>query len=264
MLRLIHVLVLTLGLVVVAAFSFTCDGGEAEEPEPTETATVEPTSTPEPPLGLDSFHYSVALEIGIDEPGTEDDSSVNGMVEGDFAAPWSHAWEQTFNVGAIGGTESFVIIGDDAWKRDGNGEWQQTTASDPEVTDSTDLTAADPDFLSDLEFTNELGAIEGEPEEVNGVQTLRYDLSDSIAALVDIFGTDFFQGDAAEFQDLDMVVWLEEDTNTLVRADLTALAGPDVFGDAPFAVSPDADVTIHMTIDISKLNDTSIDIEPPI
>lgn len=282
MLRLFRIGVIAFALFVATGLTFACDDAGEDEPEVTATVaaesdqtptvdeavapTEESTSTPEPPLGLESFHYTVALDMTIDQPAPQEDATITGTVEGDFVAPWSHAWEQSFELAGLSGSESFVIIGDDAWKREGIGAWEETTQADLAAADALDLTAADPSFLGDLEFTNELGELEGEPEQINGVSALRYDLSEQIDAFIDLFGTDFFQGEAAGLEDLEMTVWLEEGTQTLVRADLAAVAGPEILAgtDAPFAISTDAKVRVHMTIDITQMNDPSIRVEPPI
>ena len=77
-------------------------------------------------------------------------------------------------------------------------------------------------------------------------------------------GEDFL-ADTAGLEDFEMTVWLDEETDGLVRAELTATAGPDIFGDdAGFNLADDATVTVSMTINVTQINDPDIEIEPPV
>lgn len=229
---------------------------EATEPEPTESAGLIP---------FDSLHYVVDLEITIAQPGEADETFISGQIEGDYVAPDSHAFSNTFEFGGLSGTEEIVIIGDDAWIREGQGDWTATSRLAPEIVNTLDLTSADPGFLSATDLAEGISALDSEPDSVNGVQTRRYQIpKEAIETLSEILGEDFL-ADTAGLEDFEMTVWLDEETDGLVRAELTATASPDIFGDdAGFNLAEDATVTISMTIDVTQINDPAIEIEPPI
>jgi hypothetical protein len=255
------------------------DDGDEDGDEPTATAPVateapdgtEPTDEPDAtsePLGespFDSYHYTVDLEFTILAPGEEDQAFVTGRVEGDFVAPDRHAFETSFEFAGLSVTEEAVLIGDDAWIRMGGGDWRATSRSDPDVVDAIELTSADPGFLDDTDFAQDLAALDSTPEEINGVQTRRYFIpSEAVDTLVDLLGEDFL-ADTAGLQEFEMTVWLEEETGALVRAEFDALAGPEILADGSgFDLPEDASAQVVMVIDRTQINDSGISIEPPI
>jgi hypothetical protein len=235
---------------------------ETTEPEPTGLAD-DPTSPPSVEHVFDSFHYSVNFTFTVDDP-SEGPTEVTGSVEGDFVAPDSHSFSATFDFAGLTGTQEGVIIGEDAWYREGTGDWTATSTADPAIQDLVSLTSADPEFLYDAEFAQDLSALDGTPEERNGVATIRYDIpQEAVDALADIFGEDFLATEGIET--FDMVVWLEEASGALVRADFTATVEPEALGGVgPLEVSPDATVEVSMLIDLTQINDEAISIVPPV
>ncbi len=284
--RFVSVFALIAGLVLVLGFVAACGGGgdedkssdtpEAsetvagggtEEPDgvATETPEADETSGPAAESPFDSFHYTVDLAFTVSDPSEGDNSLISGRVEGDFVAPDSHAFSTTFEFIGLSSTQELVIIGDNAWMREGSGDWTELDRSDAEVQGALDLTSADPGFLQDPEFASDLAKLDSESETINGVETRHYSISkDDVEALADLLGEDFL-GDTSGIEELEMDVWLEKETDALVRAELTATASPDLLADgAPFELSPDALVTISMNIDVSQINDSGIKIEPPV
>ncbi|MEX0785574.1 MAG: hypothetical protein WD939_02960 [Dehalococcoidia bacterium] len=274
-LRMIALLAGALLMVVLLAACGGDDGGDDGEPTETPAATEvvdgepddEPTDTPglaaEQPF--DSYHYEVEVGFTVTEPGEESSELITVNVEGDYAGPDSHSFTNSFSFAGISATQDVVIIGDDAWFRESGGDWTATTALDPEVLDSIDLTSADPGFLQDSDLANDFASLDSEPEERNGVQTRRYFIpKEAVEALVDILGEDFLS-DTGGLQEFEMTVWLEEESDALIRAELEAVASPELLGDEPgFSVSPDAVLNLTMLIDVTQINDSGISIEPPI
>ena len=269
-------------LVLLAGVAFACGGdGDDDAAEPTATEEErdttpaeaddgEPTDEPEPTQAssgeppFDSYHYTVDLAFTVEDAGDTEGTSISGSVEGDFVAPDSHSFTSSFEFAGIGVTQEAVIIGDDAWYREGSGDWTATTVSDPQVQDALSLSSADPGFLQDQEFASDISALDSEAETLNGVETRRYHIpKEAIETLAELLGEDFLE-DAAGLEDFEMTVWLEDETGGLVRAEFTATASPDVFGaGAPFDLSAGATVSITMTINVTQINDESIEIEPP-
>lgn len=256
-------LLLMMALLTVGA---ACGGGKSKSgAKPTATATEEaPSTSGESPF--DSFHYTVGLGFSIEAAPSGEGGVISGSVEGDFMAPDSHSFTSKFEFAGISSTEEAVIIGDDAWYRASGGEWRATTRNDPDVASAIGLTSADPTFLFSDELSRDLAALDSETEAINGVQTKRYHIPrETVAALASIFGEGFIK-DASGLQEFEMTVWVEEETGALVKADLAATAGPEIFGtaDAPFDLPPDATITVTISINLTQTNDPSITIEPPI
>jgi len=237
---------------------------ERETPSGTATpgATAGPGTSDSP---FDSFHYTVALDFQVNDPEQPTSSLVNGQVEGDFVAPDAHSFTSTFDFFGLSFTEEAVIIGEDAWYRETGDDWRATTLSDPDVQNALSLTSADPGFLQDPEFESNLAGLNSEDDTINGIETRRYTITrEQVEALAQLLGEDFL-ADAAGIQELEMTVWLEKESGSLVRADLSATAGPEVFGeDSTLDLSADATVTIQMNINLTRINDEDISIEPPI
>lgn len=276
MLRLSRKLLLLAGALLLSVLLAACNGDDGEGADPadtpaaTEAGNGEATDTQEPDgiLGeqpFESYHYVVDVSFSVEEPGEETSELITVEVEGDYVGPDSHAYANSFAFAGISASQEVVIIGDDAWIRLGGGDWSVTSRADPDVLDSIDLTSADPEFLQDAEFAADFAALDSEREERNGVQTRKYFIPrEAVETLVDILGEGFLE-DAGGLQEFEMTVWLEDETDALVRAELQAVASPELLGDeAGFAVSSDATINLSMLIDVTQINDDSISIEPPI
>lgn len=270
--RSLRVFALLAGLLLLAGLAAAC-GGDDEEAKPTATAVEEATETPEATeesgtpqaeYPFESFHYTVEIDFTISAPGEAEETAISGLIEGDFVAPDSHAFTSRFEFGGLSGTQEVVIIGDDAWIREGSGEWRATTLSDPDVQGALDLTSADPGFLQDPEFAQDISVLDSTPETIGGIQTRRYHIpKEAVDTLVELLGEEFLQ-DASGLEEFEMTVWLEGESGTLIRAELIATASPALLGEEQtFDLPPDATVNVSMTINLSRFDDPTIEIEPP-
>jgi len=262
-------------LALLAPVAVACTGGgngEDAAGDPTATATEEPSSDATPsdgPAGtspFESYHYTVDLEFSVEDAGAGEGGVISGLVEGDYAAPDSHSFRTTFDIAGLSATEEAVIIGDRVWYRSSGDEWRETTRDDPDVVSAIELTSADPGFLTADELGQDLAVLDSETEERNGVSTRRYHIPrDAVDALIALFGDEFLQ-DTSGLKDFEMTVWLEEESGALVRAEFSASATPDIFAGDPagFDLPPDATLIISMVIDLTRINDVSISIDPPI
>jgi hypothetical protein len=277
--RLLRIVVLLAGSLALVSLALACrDGGNGDDDKRTPTATPAATATEEPADGVtpsdgpagaspfESYHYTVDLEFTVEGEGAEEGGTISGTVEGDFVAPASHSFRTTFDIGGLSGTEEAVIIGDQAWYRGSGEQWHETTLDDPDVISAIELTSADPGFLSAGDLGEDLAALDSEIEERNGVSTRRYHIPrEAVDALIQLFGDEFLQ-DASGLQDFEMTVWLEEESGALVRAEFSATASPEIFGDetSGFDLPPDATLIVSMVIDLTQINDAGISIEPPV
>jgi hypothetical protein len=243
------------------AATATRESGDAEDDEGDDDATPRAQSTrssgPGPALhAFESFHY--AVEIGFTVDGEDGGIGVN--IEGDYVSPDSHSYVQTFSFGGISGSESAVIIGEDAWSREGDGDWEE---SSPSLLD-TDLTSADTEFFSDEEFIGDIEVLDSEDDVVDGREARRYQFSlDDLDTIVELLGEEFLE-DMEGVEDLSMVVWVDKDESALLGAELTATTTAAALGDSGLDLDPDQLVTVQMTISVTDVNDGSIEIEPPV
>lgn len=234
----------------------TSESGDDDD-DVTPRAQSTRSSVPGPALhAFDSFHYTV--EIGFSVDGEDGGIGVN--IEGDYVSPDSHSYEQTFSFGGITGSESAIIIGDDAWSREGQSDWEESSLS---LLD-TDLTSADPEFFSDPEFIDDIAVLDSEDDEVDGREARRYEFSlDDLDTIVELLGEEFLE-DMEGVEDLSMVVWVDKEESALLGAELTATTTAAALGDSGLDLDPDQLVTVQMTIRVTNVNDDSIEIEPPV
>ena len=232
---------------------------------PTKRA-VSKTPTPEKSTGsngdaaidLDSFHYQVEISFSV----AGEDGTIGGSIEGDYVAPDSHSYTQTFSLGGISGSEEAIIIGDDAWQREGSGDWSIVDRFDLD----TDLTSADDEFIADAQFIDDIAALDSEKSDVDGRPARKYSFTkDDIEAITDILGEDFLSADdLADIEDFSFVIWVDEDRDVILRAELEATALASVLGDTGLDVDPSQTVIISLSLHLSDVNDKSIEIKPPI
>jgi hypothetical protein len=237
-------------------------------PEATSTkAAASKSATPAPRgLGLDSFHYTVELAFRVESEPASD--GITGTVTGDFAGPDSHAFSQDYQVAGMNAVEEAVIIGEDGWYRETGKEWRATTADDPDIVNARDLTSADPDFFGDSEFSAKIAVFANEKDSIEGRAVRRYHFTkDQIDALGEVLGSDFFSGtDLAGIETFDFTVWIDEKTGTMLRGKMD-ISGPadKLFNDgSPVDAPAGSTLRITMDINVSRINDASIKIEPPI
>jgi hypothetical protein len=270
--RYLRAALLIAALALVATGGIACKSGSKKtattatktQPVSTSAKNTPTTGASASPL-FDSFHYTVDLDFQVNDPNQTQSSLIKGKVEGDFVAADSHSFTSQFDFAGLSYSEQAVIIGQDAWYKDSASDWRATTRDDADVQNAISLTSADPGFLQDPEFSNNLSALDSQPDTINGVETRRYFIpKEAVQALSQLLGDSFLKNSAG-LQDFEMTVWLENQTGGLVRAELTATASPDVFGaSAPFNVSPESTVSINMTINLVQINDESISVRPPI
>lgn len=215
------------------------------------------SSAPGPALhAFDSFHYTVEIAFTVEG----EDGGIGVNIEGDYVSPDSHSYQQSFSFGGISGSESAVIIGDDAWSREGDADWEE---SDPSFL-NTDLTSADPEFFTDPEFIDDIAVLDSEDDEVDGREARRYEFSlDDLDTIVELLGEDFLE-DMEGVEDLSMIVWVDKEESALLGAELTATTTAATLGDSGLDLDPDQLVTVQMTINVTQVNDDSIEIEAPI
>lgn len=215
-------------------------GGGGGDGDPTATVAPEATETPV---------REIQLKLAV---------------EGDFVAPDSHAFSNRFEVGGRLVTRDAVIIGDAAWYREETADWVETTRDDPEVVDLVAQSSAAPDFLQAQDFVRGVQVIEGEAESINGVSTIRYIIPpETASAAVDLFAEAFLQG-GGSLEQFDLTVWLEERSGGLVRAEFVAVGTAEILGETAAELDPDAEVVITLTVNLTRINDPDIIVEPPI
>ncbi len=273
-------------VVMLGAALIACRGDKKDDtpsstpaPEPTASRDASPEATESDPVDDDddssstsddlrSFHYVVTINMQVEGGGDGGEDGIRGTIEGNYVGPDAHAFTQEYGFGGLTISESYVIIGEDAWSKEGKGAWQTTTADDPEVADATDLTSADPDFFAfDDGFVDDITFLKGEDDVKNGIDTSRIEIdADELRRLGSIFdGGDIFAGtDAEGIEDLAMRVWLTRDETRLVALDIDAAFGADSAEGFPFEVPPGGRLILKLTVDLSRIDDETISIEPPI
>jgi hypothetical protein len=240
----------------------------AEDISPAASAAVSPArspartpapGSPAPSGAFESYRYAVT--IGFNVVG-EESAGINGTIDGEYLAPDSHAFSQAYQLAGLEASNDVVIIGDDAWEREGDGDWETTDRDAINV----DLTSADPDFFTDADFAEDIAVFDSEPDEVGGRQARRYSFDrEQLAQVGELLGEDFFEEGSPEgIQEFEFTVWVDDETDALLRAEIDATATAEALGETGLAIQPGQVVHVTLTLELRDVNDTSIVIEPPI
>lgn len=131
------------------------------------------TPTYSPNAHLDSYRHIVDITFGpaSQEPG------FSGSIRGDFQAPDRFTCSEQFGFGGLTFPgDKVVVIGTEAWIDTGDG-WHTATIDDPKILDVVDSCAAWPLFWEDFDVAT-FAEVEGQPDELNGVPAVRYDLKE--------------------------------------------------------------------------------------
>lgn len=244
-------LVAMLGLGLVAA---GCNGGSDEPPAPLAS-----------PSELDSFRYALTATVeggagalGGGAPGVDISLNVTIEASGAVVAPDRQQSTIKADLGFLSINLESISIGDQSWTREPGGGWADASGGGGLGDLGLDVTPADIFGVEDEEGLQELRDLladrEFESEKINEIDTVRYTLTR--ADLEDRVGATGTAQDLADLEDLDefeAAIWLERSTGYPVRFVLDA-AGT-VEGD---------ETTIHLELNLTDLNDDSIEIEAPI
>jgi hypothetical protein len=259
-----------LSLAAIAALAIAACGGSAASTAPSEAPAASvapaPASSPEsvappseapastaaaqgPDVGAaaaaleDVQRYALDLTVAGLMPTASGESSItmSGTVDRENQA-YEFAMSGMAGLEALGGSEvSFILIGDDAWISTGDGNFIPTPGGASMFSQFTEGLA--PETLLGMVPPSALtGMTQVGQEEKNGVATTHYRVT----------GAD--QPQVAEGLGADAVVdvWVADDGGYMVGMVLDGTM--DVNGTA---------TPIQMSMDISRINDASIDIQAP-
>ncbi len=266
---LLGALVLALGMLLAAA----CGGGEegeeeagpsperatevveeeAEEEKPTrEAEEEEEPELAEPSAAfadLKSYRYLMRFDIEGTSTGQEAFEGTFAFdlnVEGAFVAPDREQVKVTGSMFGLELEEETIRIGDRTWVHT-DGGWVEGEA---------EFTTEDfsPASFAEAFNAEDLRILKPSKETINGIRSLRYKISkaniEKIAGFAGLFGEGAGLEDLPENFDIDL--WLAEDGGWPVR--LVMSASGDFDG---------VEGSLDLSMDVTDVNDESIEIEPP-
>jgi hypothetical protein len=229
---------------------------DTPQPDGSRVATVVSTRTPAAEDGPSSYRYAVAMTFGVVDGG-----EVRLTIEGEYAAPDSHAYRRSFDLTELSGTEQVVVIGDEAWMREGARGWEEGEVDEID----TSLTSADPEFISDPDFISDIAARDSVEETVGGRDARLYEFNlDQIREIAATLGERFLE-DLEGVEDFTMRIWIDTEFDLVLKAEIDATATRGAFGADGF-VQGDLEEVIHgtLTVEVTDVDDDGIEIEPPI
>ena len=239
-----------------------CADDGASDTVPTEIAAT-PTAQSVSALPLERFHYVASLTLREERPAGEMGEIVVST-EGDVQAPDRHAFTYSIKRGDAAIERSVVIVGEQAWFRQGDGPWAETTTGDPKVADllSVAVSGVRPGFLGGAQLRGVQESVRRLPstrETVNGVIASHYRVGPA--------GQEYFEAFLANDQllrnvrDLKWDLWLAEEGAWPVRL----LASGSIIAD--LLVLDELDVRTpaswELRIDVSRPNDPTLAVVPP-
>ena len=228
------------------------------------SSVILPPSTEESALTLERFHYraTVTLREQVDE-GEARELVIS--TEGDFQQPDRHAFTFITRSGDAAVVRRVVLIGEEAWVRQGDDPWRMTTTDDPQVAEllAVAFSTVRPAFLSGPEFDRVREAVRRltpTDEAVNGILADRYQVGEN--------GREFFETFLADdrllrnVEGLSWDLWLAQDGAWPVRllASATITADLTILDELDLA----APVFWELRVDISRPNDPTLTIVAPL
>jgi hypothetical protein len=256
-------LVRVLALVALLAIAVAACGGSAS-PAPTGSGspqTAEPTDAPtDAPTDEPSVSLPPGLDVDDATSGLDDldsyqlDISVAGLVPSASGASGvtltaivdreNDATDFTMSgfegLATAGDAFHVIVIGNDAWLDVGTGQFIAQPGGANSFTGLVDSLAPE-DLLTTIPESSLSSVIEVGPENKNGVATTHYRLDSSVPGFADSLGED---GTAD--------IWIAVDGGYLVS--MTMSGTSETNGEM---------VDVEMSFDVSRINDPSIDIQPP-
>ena len=255
------------GGLLLASLLLACgdDGGADQRARSSLPPPPPPTATPEKgsALPLERFHFVTSLTIRAQ--GAEGQAApIIVSTEGDFQSPDRHAFTYTISLGGASLSRSLVLIGEEAWLRNGTAQWKEVPRDDPRVAELLKIafSPARQDFLGGPEYQQVRETVRRLPskeESVNGVPVNHYRVS---AAGREFFET-FLAGEQLlqNVQDFAWDVWLAEEGEWPVRL----LTSGQVNADHPFlsGLGLLPPTIWELRIDISRPDDPTLSVVAP-
>lgn len=246
------------GLLLTAAWACGGDGPLLLAPGPLATSTAEAAGV----LDLERFHYVASLTL---REQRREGSNLVVSTEGDFQSPDRHAFTYTRQLRGVTARESAVVIGDQVWLRDGDGQpWREAALVDPQATNlfAVAFSPIRPGFLGGPEFRQAREAVRRLPsalEFVNEVRAHHYQVGAE--------GEQYFRSFLADEQLLQQVrdlrwdLWLAQEGAWPVRL----LASGTVTGELQILqdLGLTAPATWELRIDVSRPNDPALAVVAP-
>jgi len=263
-LRYLGTVLILLGAIILSA----CGGGGKEEeaarenaPEAAASAAATPaaTSAATPEEGaagatsgpaaafakLES--YRTNLHFTLESAAADASEALSLDLEGAFVAPDRSQTHVSASLGDLQLEEDSITVGDQTWVKTGD-NWAE---GEPEF----QLSDFSPGYLLEELGSDQLRVLKSSKETVNGVDSLRYSIDradiESLRNLGALFGQDVDSENLPEEFNVD--IWLAEDGGWPVRLTMAARGSMDG-GD---------EMSLDFSLDVTDVNDTGIDIEPP-
>jgi len=242
---------LAVGALSLSILLSACGGGEEQTAkEAAETPTSGGQAIPVASLTeLKSFRYSITMHIEI--PGLEDElfpgfAALLSDVEIRGASVAPDKSEMQMTLGESGQVMGAVAIGERTWFSSGE-EWTETPNGAP------DVSLLSPEKVSGSVIDEEAFAgAKPTTEKMNGVDALHYTANQSgLGALRELLGVAEPENDVPVETRMDL--WLTEDGGYPVKLMIDA-GGTDTEG---------REMSIHLEMNVTDLNDPGIEIVPP-
>jgi hypothetical protein len=244
------------GTAMLGLLAAACGGGDGDA-----DATPAPIASPG---DLQSFRFALTMEIGgmgapTGSPGVTTDTSFNVDASGSFVAPDRAQAAVSADLGFIQVDLETIGIGDQTWTREPGGEWTLGGGAADELGlgdlgNPADILAAEEDEEAFRELQTLLDRLEGERESVNGVNAMRYNLTqaDLEELSQDPELASMFEG-FEELGDtkLDMSMWFDIATGVPVKVEMSGTSTEE-----------GVEGTVRLEFNLTDLN-SDIEIEPP-
>lgn len=230
-----------------------CGGGDST----TTRVALPPLPAPEP---LTSYRYEAILDFSVASPSG--DSRFTGTKRGVFVAPDRHMVTAALIVdGRPGPEERVTIIGGDAWYDDGSGA-VIAAPNDSRVRGVVaDVTSVNGGLFPGGDVYDTIVGMPFAQEQVGDFSTRRFTADSSDPALLSAltdrgsFGPRLVDAEVAQ-----LTIWVDEASGVIVRTRLEVSGGPGVLGgDVPRGAAVD----LLLAVELSDVNDPSIEISPP-
>ena len=232
------------------------------------SAATAPSSTVASPY--ERYQYVLTIEFSLGGSSGGDTGPVLlATVEGDYVAPDAHAFTNALEIGGLGFETSAIVIGDEAWSRDGTtGPWAPTSVAALWDDGSADLTSLDPElFIYDVELARQFAALRGTNEVRAGIDTVHYEITPELfGVLASVLSPNALLGfDLSAIDEFGMDVWVDPETSSVVALEMRFLGTAGAFAGAEgLGVPADALLSLVIEFEASQLNDPAITIEAPL
>lgn len=259
--------------IALALFLAACSGTASQtttttatsppstEPAPS-TTTIAPTTTSTTtttlkptvalPVHADAFGYRIEFDATVRQPGSTD-IQYSSVAEGEIVGDTDSFTSKEFFGTQVVRDASYVVINNEGWVKEDRKPWRALGPADVLSIKSATITPTDFSGLYGMANT-----LPWEVEAFAGRSARVYEFPADRAGDLEAWLPDFISRDLVGVEEYSMKVWIDAESEYLLRVQLDASGPETMLADGAITESGEGDLDLEIVYEFMDINDSSM------